>query len=195
MLHFVVQSFLWLAALVVFMSFVEHGVHRRFMHRKSPLGKFITPLNKVFEHHAKLHHSEYSRVFSDAPRGPNEDHGIQLSLKEGFIETIPFAALLSIFSIQGAITLFVVVLGHHYIWNKIHLEMHQPADQFFSHWPIFKFLARHHFVHHKHPEKNFNVVFPIADYILGTNTHANESELNELRNIGLLASPVRGLTE
>jgi len=56
---------------------------------------------------------------------------------------------------------------HHWLWNKIHLEMHKPELSIFSTRPIYKFLARHHWLHHRYRDKNFNVVFPFADYVLG----------------------------
>jgi sterol desaturase/sphingolipid hydroxylase (fatty acid hydroxylase superfamily) len=47
-------------------------------------------------------------------------------------------------------------------------------------------LARHHYLHHRYPNKNFNVVFPLADYVLGTNARANEADLAGMRAEGLL---------
>ena len=60
------------------------------------------------------------------------------------------------------------MIFHHWAWNKIHLEMHKPEQRVFSTWPVYKFLARHHCLHHRHLDRNFNVVFPLADYVLGT---------------------------
>jgi sterol desaturase/sphingolipid hydroxylase (fatty acid hydroxylase superfamily) len=75
---------------------------------------------------------------------------------------------------------------HHWIWNKIHLEMHKPEHRSFSQWPVYKFLAQYHYLHHQHMDKNFNVVFPFADYILGTNVRANLKELRDMNKLGLL---------
>jgi len=55
--------------------------------------------------------------------------------------------------------------------------MHKPEQRFFSTWPIYKFLARYHWLHHRSPDKNFNVVFPLADYVLGTLAKANAVDL------------------
>jgi sterol desaturase/sphingolipid hydroxylase (fatty acid hydroxylase superfamily) len=64
--------------------------------------------------------------------------------------------------------------------------MHKPERRFFSEWPIYKFLARHHYLHHKYPNKNFNVVLPLADYVLGTSIRATRSDLNGMYRSGLL---------
>ena len=62
------------------------------------------------------------------------------------------------------------MIFHHWAWNKIHLEM---------------LLARYHCLHHRHLDRNFNVVFPLADYVLGTSVRANEGDLKYLEQWGL----------
>jgi hypothetical protein len=100
------------------------------------------------------------------------------------LRAIPIALLIGIISWQGAI-IFVLVVGmHHQIWNMIHLEMHKPEQRFFSSWPIYKFLAQHHCLHHIHPNKNFNVVFPLADYILGTNVQITAADIESMNKMG-----------
>jgi sterol desaturase/sphingolipid hydroxylase (fatty acid hydroxylase superfamily) len=54
------------------------------------------------------------------------------------------------------------------------------------HWSTYKFLARYHYLHHKYPHKNFNVVFPLADYVLGTHIRASTSDLEDMSRLGLL---------
>lgn len=180
------QSVAWSIGLLVFMSFVEHQIHQQMMHRKHFLADYLRAVNKVFEHHAVLHHGHYRSEFQDEAVAPGQDRGIRLSMKEGFIEALPVAALIALVSTQGAITLIVVVCLHHFIWNKIHLEMHKPEDRFFSKWSAYKFLARHHYLHHQHPNNNFNVVLPLADYILGTNVRPSEADLEGMHKAGLL---------
>jgi hypothetical protein len=187
-IQFILHAVAWFVGLAVLMSFIEHQVHRRFMHRLNPLNKQIKALKKVFEHHAVLHHGYYHKIFSDEPVPPGQDRGLRLSLKEGLIEAVPFSAVIAFFSVPGALIFFVVVLLHHFLWNKIHVEMHKPQDRFFSNWPVYKFLARHHYLHHRYPDKNFNVVLPIADYVLGTNARPNSADWQGMRELGLLST-------
>jgi sterol desaturase/sphingolipid hydroxylase (fatty acid hydroxylase superfamily) len=63
--------------------------------------------------------------------------------------------------------------------------MHKPEQRVFSTWPVYKFLARYHCLHHRHLDGNFNVVFPLADYVLGTSVRANESDLKYMEQWGL----------
>jgi len=64
-------------------------------------------------------------------------------------KAIPFAALIALVSWQGAAVFVAVMLFHHWAWNKLHLEMHKPEQMAFSTWPVYKFLARHHCLHHR----------------------------------------------
>ena len=116
------------------------------------MGRHLLSFNKMFEHHAILHHGQYSKVFDDKPVAVGEDRH-RLSIREGFLEVLPIAALLAVISLEGAIILEIVVCMHHVIWNKIHLEMHKPEKRFFRDWAVYKFLGRHHYLHHKHPDR------------------------------------------
>jgi len=176
----------WVLGLTALMSFIEHQVHRRVMHRKGFLSSRIAALQTAFEQHAIVHHGHYSKAFHDEPVPAGTDRGIQLSMREGFLESLPFSLVIAVFSYTGAIIFPVIACMHHYIWNKIHMEMHKPEDRFFTRWSVYKFLARHHYLHHRYPNKNFNVVFPLADYVLGTNARANEADLAGMRAEGLL---------
>ena len=77
------------------------------------------------------------------------------------------------------------MIFHHWAWNKLHLEMHKPERRVFSTWPVYTFLARYHCLHHRHLDRNFNVVFPLADYVLGTSARATEADLIYMKQWGL----------
>jgi hypothetical protein len=191
MIHTLLMLPCWLVISVILMSFIEHQVHRNMMHRKNVLF-FIPAVKRVFNSHAVMHHGHYSKIFADEALGPGEDKGIRLNLREGFFEALPFCAVLAIFSWPCAITFLFVALTHHYIWNQIHLEMHQPVEKPFTRTRIYQFLARHHYLHHKHPDKNFNVVFPFADYVLRTNVKKpTVADIEGMREEGLLPALVQ----
>jgi hypothetical protein len=176
MIHLILQVAGLLAVLAILMSFVEHQAHRHIMHRKHSLSGRIPALRRTFEHHAVQHHGQYRKIFCDEPLPPGADRGLRLNLKEGFVEALPFALVLALFSLTAAILFPFVVCGHHYLWNRIHLEMHKPEQRHFADWRLYKFLARHHYLHHQHPDKNFNVVLPFADYVLGTHAQATDAD-------------------
>jgi hypothetical protein len=186
MLQYIIQPLAWFVLLAVLMSFIEHQVHRRLMHRKNMLSGRLPAFKKVFEHHALLHHGHYHKIFHDEPVPPGQDRHLRLSMTEGVLEALPIAVLMTTISWQGAMTFVMVVCLHHGIWNQIHMEMHKPEQRFFRHWATYKFLARHHYLHHRYPNKNFNVVLPLADYVLGTNMRASTSDLEDMDRLGLL---------
>ena len=175
----------WVVFSCIVMSFFEHQVHRRLMHRKNFLSVRFTSFKRMFEAHALMHHTHYSKIFSDEPVAPGEDREIRLTVRKAPIKALPIAALIAVVSWEGAAIFVAAMTFHHWAWNKIHLEMHKPEHRGFSTWPIYKFLARYHCLHHRHPDRNLNVVFPLADYVLGTHVRANEGDLKYLRQCGL----------
>ena len=175
----------WFVFSCILMSFVEHQVHSQLMHKQNFLSRRRASFKKTFEAHAITHHKHYYKIFTDEPVPPGEDKEIRLTVHKAPLKAAPVALLLALISWKGAIILILTVMLHHWIWNKIHLEMHKPENRSFSNWPIYKFLARYHFLHHKHPDKNFNVVFPLADFILGTHVTPSHADLTAMKAEGL----------
>lgn len=165
---------------ILLMGFIEHQFHAKFMHRRNFLSKRSAKYKRVFEAHAIFHHGTYSKVFSDEPVPKGEDEEIQLTVRKAPIKAFPFALLMSLVYWPAGLIFIGVVVYHHWVWNKIHLEMHKPEDKFFSKWPLYKFVWRYHWLHHKYPEKNFNVVFPIFDFVLGTLAKPTAKDLIEM---------------
>jgi hypothetical protein len=149
------------------------------MHKKS-----TARFQRTFEAHAIDHHGHYSKIFSDEPVAPGEDREIRLTVRKAPIKALPVAVAISFVSWVGALIFIAVVTFHHWVWNKIHLEMHKPEHRRFSNWKIYKFLAAYHWLHHRYPNKNFNVVFPFADYVLGTCAVPDEVDRQALRRLG-----------
>lgn len=182
----------WFILSCIIMSFVEHQVHSRLMHRRNFLSERSAKYRRVFEAHAIVHHKHYSKIFSDEPLPVGEDQEIRLTVRKAPIKAIPVAVLIALVSWQGALIFMAVMTLHHWIWNKIHLEMHKPESRTFSKWPAFKFLARYHWLHHRYQDKNFNVVLPLADYVLGTRARPNEADRKRMvEQLGTQKSPQR----
>jgi hypothetical protein len=160
----------WFVVCVVLMSLVEHQVHCRLMHKKPRLSllRNLKARNRIFTSHAVEHHTQYRQTFHDDPVPHGEDRGIRLNILEGIVESLPVTIVVAPFSITGAVMFPLVVCLHHVIWNQIHMEMHKPEGRFFANWAAYKCVARHHFLHHRYPDKNFNVAFPIGDFLFST---------------------------
>ena len=76
-----------------------------------------------------------------------------------------------------------------FVWNTYHAYIHGlcaseicfmkgisyqyvPVNNWYSLW-----IIRNHQLHHKYPKKNYNIIFPGADYILGTNIDDNNIQI------------------
>ena len=177
----------WFVALVVLMSIIEHQVHSGLMHRKPrhALTRGLAFRWRMFTSHAIEHHREYRGSFHDEPVPHGEDRGIRLCLWEGLVESLPMSLLLGCFSTTGAIMFPVIVCLHHLTWNQIHLEMHKPEKRFFAAWSAYKSVARHHYLHHRYPGKNFNVALPVGDYLFGTVAKATAADRVAMQAEGL----------
>jgi hypothetical protein len=175
----------WLIFSCILTSFIEHQVHSKLMHRSNFLSGHTRSFKRMFEAHTLVHHKHYAQIFCDAPVPRGEDREIRLTVRKAPIKALPFAAIIALVSWHGAAVFVAVMTFHHWAWNKIHLEMHKPEQRIFSHSRVYRFLARHHFLHHRHMDRNFNVVFPLADYVLGTRVRATQVDLKSMKQAGL----------
>jgi hypothetical protein len=71
----------WLVLSCVLMSFIEHQVHARLMHRRNYFSDRSAKYKRVFEAHAMVHHKHYSKIFSDEPVPVGEDQEIRLTVR------------------------------------------------------------------------------------------------------------------
>jgi sterol desaturase/sphingolipid hydroxylase (fatty acid hydroxylase superfamily) len=46
--------------------------------------------------------------------------------------------------------------------------MHKPSIPFIENWRCFRFIERHHAIHHVHMDKNLDVLLPLVDPCLGS---------------------------
>ena len=60
------------------------------------------------------------------------------------------------------------MLAYYAAYEGFHYLMHRPAIGWIERSRPFRFIERHHRLHHVHMGKNFNVVLPLADLSLGT---------------------------
>jgi sterol desaturase/sphingolipid hydroxylase (fatty acid hydroxylase superfamily) len=58
--------------------------------------------------------------------------------------------------------------GYYGVYEYMHWCMHLPKKRDIERSGIYFRLNGHHLLHHRYMKKNFNVVFPLADLLLGT---------------------------
>jgi len=74
--------------------------------------------------------------------------------------SFPYTAAL----VSGAVTYLLYYIGY----EGFHYLMHKPTIRWIEQSRPFRFLERHHRVHHVHMDRNLNVLVPLADLLLGT---------------------------
>lgn len=152
---------------VIFASFFEWSIHRYVMHR--PVGSF----RYAFQAHAVVHHQVFKADHTYHLVDPKDKETIPMAWWNGPVLILmgasPTLLLSAITShwimLAGAATTFVL---YYIAYEYIHWCMHLPKARRVEKPWLFRRLNGHHLLHHRYMHKNFNVVFPLADFCLGT---------------------------
>ena len=166
------QSFFFWATIgllsgVFYASLFEWILHKYVMHR--PVGPFTYP----FRAHALVHHQKFKADQTYHLIHEEDKHTIPMAWWNGPVLVL---AGLTPFLILALFTgLWAVVLGagvmcaiYYATYEYIHWCMHLPRKRNIERSGIFFRLNGHHLLHHRYMHKNFNVVLPLADLLLGT---------------------------
>jgi len=148
-------------------SFYEWTLHKYFMHR--PVGKFTYP----YERHTLIHHRIFKADESYLLRREQDKHTIPMAWWNGpvlvLIGAIPLVSFAWIFGrwffLCGAIPACAL---YYSAYEYIHWCMHLPRKRYVERSGIFFRLNGHHLLHHRYMNRNYNVVLPLADLLLGT---------------------------
>lgn len=182
----------WLAVSYAFISFVEFQIHRHLMHRKR-LPKWVYRVSayilETFEAHAIRHHGIWYKEFDYEPDPQGREFNLDITLSETLVMIVCLSPVLGLFLWffpWGCAVLLGVTLLHNQLWNLLHRQMHIPKDVFFRDWKLFHYLARHHFMHHRQTNRNYNVVFPLFDYIFRSVAKPELGDVREMLRLGYL---------
>lgn len=179
--------FLWIALSITIMSFIEYASHRWLMHNNKFKWTRLWFFNKIYNEHKFLHHRLYYKKFDNEPNQYGRELNIELGLTVNISIMVAILIPVAFVSLGFALTMLWVLITHHLIWNTIHREMHIPSGSWFSKTRVFKWLARYHYLHHRYPGKNFQVVIPIFDYLLGTHINPLPRDVEKMKEMGLYA--------
>ncbi len=113
----------WVIFSCILMSFIEHQIHRKLMHRANFLSARTASFKRIFEAHALVHHKHYSEIFSDEPVARGEDKEIRLTVRKAPIKAIPFAVLIAFVSWEGA-AIFVAAFD----FSSLGMEQNSSGD-------------------------------------------------------------------
>ncbi len=163
------QEWLMVPATFLFGNFLEYFAHRGPMHRRTP------GAGLVFSKHTLEHHHFFTEELMSYET--TRDFGIVLfppwaiGLFFGFL-AIPVGYLSYKLLSHNAGFLFVATaLGYFLNYEWFHLFFHFPDDSWIVRLPLIAPLRRHHARHHNPAlmtRYNFNITWPICDWLFGT---------------------------
>lgn len=118
---------------------------------------------RIHRDHALLHHDG----------GVNTPEVIDLALtthlKFGGIVLVIFFGLIDVI---GAVALTVAFMLHAVLWTSLHRQIHGVEENWSRRLPGFALIRRHHLFHHVRTDRNYAVIFPFMDRLLGTRYEA-----------------------
>ncbi len=152
---------------VVFASFFEWTLHRYFMHK--PWKGFRYP----FEKHTLVHHHIFKADSTYHLINERDKKTIPMAWWSGPVIValcqLPFL-IWAFFAHKWGVLCGAAVACTLYFtaYEYMHWCMHLPKQRHVERSGIFYRLNGHHLLHHRYMHKNFNVVLPLADLLLGT---------------------------
>ncbi len=181
MLYFALYLLLRLAAVFATVSLFEYATHRWLMHRPR-IARLLRSkyLFQTFDAHIKHHGPCYAQFNHE--EDPCGLLNLAISIGSELLAVAVPATIAFFIDPITSVMLVAAALSHGILWNAVHKEMHRPQHTWFADSKIFRYLARHHFLHHRHMNTNFNTLFLGFDLVLGTQAKANEADLLEIRN-------------
>lgn len=163
--------FFWMSLGFVFgcvlASFYEWTLHRYFMHR--PTWNFRYP----YERHALVHHRIFKADHTYHLINEQDKKTIPMAWWNGpvliALGLLPFLGIAFWFRKWGILSGAAMACSAYYAaYEYMHWCMHLPKRRHVERSGIFFRLNGHHLLHHRYMNRNFNVVMPLADLLLGT---------------------------
>jgi hypothetical protein len=148
-------------------SFFEWTLHRFLLHR--PLWFVTYP----FKSHALTHHVKFGSGPDYHLREDGNKHLVTMAWWNSPVliaVNAPVGILAawligSWWIVPGFLASMVMYYG---MYEYLHWCMHVPKTRWFQSTRVFKWIDRHHRIHHLVPMSNLNVVLPLADFLLRT---------------------------
>ncbi len=161
-LHLLVSVLVAYAAI----SFVEYAVHRVLMHHMRiaiRLGSKL--LMELCKNHMALHHKKGYR--HSTVHDEQDDVRWQVSLA-GFLPNIVVCFILTCIDPLSGATMFFIGTVYGIVWWAVHNEMHRHQGRAFANNAVFQYIERRHQLHHLYPKTNYNLLFPLWDWVFAT---------------------------
>lgn len=157
---------------IVQTSLFEWVYHRYWLHRP-----WLPPA--MFTAHTLVHHQLCKHDDTFRVTEPEQEEALTFQWWAAPIlialNMLPYVAAALLFHAWGSpawtavmCTVGVIVLLYYFAYEGFHYLMHKPSLPWIERRRFFKFIEKHHQLHHVYMGRNFNVVLPLADLVLGT---------------------------
>lgn len=165
-----VRPWEWLTILLglIFFNWGEYTIHRSFGHHKQRFGALF------YKRHTGDHHSFF--VESQMPYEQPRDWRVilfpaWLIVLYSVVGVVPAYVIISLFN-QNVAALFASMLVLGYLaYELFHSCEHLPDQHWLARLPWIRHMRHLHRLHHRRDlmqARNFNIVFPLMDWLYGT---------------------------
>lgn len=158
---------------IVQASFFEWLFHRYWLHRPwLPKGCFTA--------HTLVHHQLCKFDDTFVVKEEEQEEALHFQWWGGpllvVLNAVPWALVNLALGSAGVALPYVafviglmITIGLYYVgYEGLHYLMHKPIVPWITRSPYFRFIERHHRIHHVKMDRNLNVLLPLADLCLGT---------------------------
>jgi hypothetical protein len=162
----------WLLVIPVFFfsNIFEWWIHKYVMHRLID----VWALRAIYDRHTRQHHQYFTNneMTVDSTREFRIIFFPWRALATFIGMGAPFALLLAwLLGPNAGWVLMVTIVGQYLLYETFHYCCHVHENAFVRHMPFVNTIRRHHTAHHNQGimmERNMNLTFPIADWLMGT---------------------------
>jgi len=156
-----------LAGGLIYGSFFEWTLHKFMMHRPF---LFVT---YPYKSHAITHHGKFGSGRDYHLQAGVDPRLVTMAWWNGpvlFLVNAPVGILAAwLIGSWWIVPGFMAALFLYYgLYEYLHWCMHVPRRRGFQSSRLFRWIDRHHRLHHLQPGRNLNVVLPIADFLFRT---------------------------
>lgn len=161
------------ATAVIQASFFEWVYHRYWLHRP-----WLPP--HMFTAHTLVHHQLCKHDDTFHVHDEEQEEALTFQWWGGpglvLLNVVPWALASWILAanhvsfpyLAWSATIGLTIGVYYVAYEGFHYLMHRPSISWIERSPAFRFIERHHRIHHVYMGKNYNVVLPLADFVLGT---------------------------
>jgi hypothetical protein len=162
----------WLLVVPVFFfsNLFEWWIHKYVMHRLVD----VWALRAIYDRHTRQHHQYFTNneMTVDSSREFRIIFFPWRALFTFMGMGTPFAIALGwLVDANAGYILMVTIVGQYLIYETFHYCCHVHENAFVRLCPFVNTIRRHHTAHHNQGimmERNMNLTFPIADWVMGT---------------------------